>query len=571
MERNEYIDLMMAYYRDKGFSDKRLESISNYGVNVYYNNEKINLIANLILAKPRDTRILIYGDYDVDGLTAATVLKKTLNRLGFANIMTKIPQHKEDGYGINSASIRRIFEGGQDAKLMDNSARRYPGPYKPQLVLTCDNGVSIDQPTVDYLKQQDAELIVTDHHTKPDNIAVAEDHLLHTDDLPYSAVSGATLASKLAYDMLHIAGIDDPELSNEIDQLVAMSVCSDVMPLSDENNNPYFENRGLLRLGLDRMQETPIPQIEYACSIFGLNCVTLSKEGLDFRIVPFGNASMRMGDSRDFFEYLNTPDPHNMRSTGNYIKSVNERRKQDTRDAFTYLIKEGSYEKHLSEDHYILVKKDDLSEGIIGLVAGDFCRKFGVPAIAVSRSELGGWRGSARCIAGINLIAKLREHEDLFTTLGGHPGAAGFTISDEGLAELEKVLSFPVIAQENNTFIDVTGLSDMKDLSSALGAFAPLGQGLPKPLVHLHIDDLQSVSITPKGHLKFIDSDWNQFFLYNTTLSSADAKELNKLTSIDLVGELDYTPPETKLAFSVMSYGTGNDLDCHLEDDECEC
>ena len=427
--------------------------------------------------------ILVYGDYDADGVCAASILMETLHDLG-ASLAYRIPSRHTEGYGLNADAVREIAQ-------------------KAQVLITVDCGVS-NVEEVALAKELGLTVIITDHHQPSEVLPDADvvmDPLLGDYPCPY--LCGAGIALKICQALQGMAGVE-----KRLD-LAAIATVADVVPL-------LGENRIIVREGLARIETTTRPGLKALLSVSATQ-PPLSADDLGFRIGPRLNAAGRLGDAKLGVHLLLTPDPAKAENIAAMLEEANRTRQRFEREMTGEALTQLSLEA-LTVSHVILVSGEDWNPGLIGLTAGRLCERFHLPSIALSvHGDTA--VGSCRSIPGINIYQMLQSCADLLVRYGGHEQAAGLTVKTENIPllreRLEKVISE---AAPEETFLPsmeydltVPFRTWTRDSMTWLSRLEPTGCGNPAPLFLLEGAEVQAIRRVGKdgSHLKLtvIDED----------------------------------------------------------------
>lgn len=363
-------------------------------------------------------RIVVYGDYDVDGITGTSILCQCLRMLG-GNAGYYIPHRLEEGYGLNHDAIRRLVA------------------EKAELLVTVDCGItSVAQAGT--ARECGLELIVTDHHEPgpqlPDASAIVHPHL-PGQGYPFAGLSGSGVAFKLAWALCQQASGAKKvgeRMRNFLLQavgLAALGTVADVVPLVDEN-------RVLVRHGLAAIRESPVLGLECLINAAGLaDKRSLGSEDVAFTLGPRLNAAGRLGEGRLAVELLTTDRPDRAQELAQYIHQLNERRQGVERSIYLAANKQAKEQFDPENDAALVLADHDWHQGVIGIVAGRLAEKYHRPVILVAWDALGvkPGLGSARSVPGFNLHAALVACSEHLMTFGGHAAAAGLTIQPNRL------------------------------------------------------------------------------------------------------------------------------------------
>ncbi len=422
----------------------------------------------ILLAIKKEELIIVYGDYDVDGICASAILYKGLTSLG-AKVLPYIPHREKEGYGLSRLGLESAKDSGATA------------------VVTVDNGiVAVEQ--AKYAKELGLDLIITDHHVlgeqKPEAYAI-----VHS-----VKMCGAAVAWCLIKDLIK------KELAQELLQFVAIATVCDLLPLLDLNRAFVFE-------GLRILNKTGNPGLLALINESGISAGNLRSFEIGFLIGPRLNAMGRLEHAIDSLRLLCTKDIIKAKRLAKLLCDTNASRQQMTIAALEQARLLINQEKKI----HVLASKE-WSPGIIGLVAGRVCEETFRPAIAISIGEEIS-KGSARSIDGINIVELIREHADILVDVGGHPGAAGFSIASENVEIFKKRLeSHPLVLPEKEKILEIEAEVESEKLTKSLVTdlqkFEPFGMDNRKPIFatkNMTISDMRTVG--NGKHLKFKADD----------------------------------------------------------------
>ncbi|CAM2866166.1 single-stranded-DNA-specific exonuclease RecJ [Streptococcus acidominimus] len=421
-------------------------------------------------------QILVYGDYDADGMTSASIVKEALEMIG-AEVQVYLPNRFTDGYGPN-LSVYKYFIEQQAISL----------------IVTVDNGVAGHE-AVAYAQEQGVDVIVTDHHSMPDELpdAFAIVHPEHAEaQYPFKHLAGCGVAFKLACALLDT-------IPTEFLDLVAIGTIADMVSLTDEN-------RIMVKVGLEILKETERLGLQELLQLSDIAPETISEETVGFTIAPQLNALGRLDDPNPAIELLTGFDDEEAQAIASEIKAKNEERKELVQTIY----EEAMSMVDLSKPVQVLAK-EGWHPGVLGIVAGRILESISQTVIVLN-IENGSAKGSARSLEVVNIFDALKEHRAIFTAFGGHAGAAGMTLPVENLATLSEILCQYIEDQaidtsvKNNLIIDEElHLADLSlDTVKSLERLAPFGMDHKQPIFWLK--DFQTVQARTMGqnnaHLK---------------------------------------------------------------------
>ena len=420
--------------------------------------------------------ILVYGDYDADGMTSASILKETLEQLG-AECLVYLPNRFTDGYGPN-ASVYKYFIEQQGISL----------------IVTVDNGVAGHE-AIDLAQSMGVDVIVTDHHSLPEVLpdAHAIVHPEHPEsDYPFKHLAGCGVAFKLACALLE-------EVQVELLDLVAIGTIADMVSLTDEN-------RIMVQYGLEVLRNTQRLGLQELFEIAGISSSDLTEETVGFQLAPRLNALGRLDDPNPAIDLLTGFDDEEVREIALMIQDKNEERKE---------IVQAIYEEARSlvdpNKSVQVLAKEGWNPGVLGIVAGRLLEELGQTVIVLNIED-GRAKGSARSIEAVDIFEALNPHRELFIAFGGHAGAAGMTLEAEQLDALSEILETYVKDKgidakgKNTLYLDEE--LDLESLSletvKSFERLAPFGMDNQKPIFYIRDFQVENARSMGAGdsHLK---------------------------------------------------------------------
>ena len=420
--------------------------------------------------------ILIYGDYDADGMTSASIVKESLEQLG-AEVAVYLPNRFTDGYGPN-ASVYKYFIEQQGISL----------------IVTVDNGVAGHE-AIDLAQSMGVDVIVTDHHSMPEVLpdAYAIVHPEHPDaDYPFKHLAGCGVAFKLACALLE-------EVQVELLDLVAIGTIADMVSLTDEN-------RIMVQYGLEVLRNTQRMGLQEMFNIAGIARNDVTEETVGFQLAPRLNALGRLDDPNPAIDLLTGFDDEEAHDIALMIHEKNEERKEIVQAIY----QEAKAMVDPAKKVQILAK-EGWNPGVLGIVAGRLLEELGQTVIVLNLED-GRAKGSARSIEALDIFEALDSHRNLFIAFGGHAGAAGMTLEADKLDALSEVLESYVLDKgldattKNNLSLDEE--LDLEaltiDVVKNFERLAPFGMDNQKPV--FYIRDFQIENARAMGasnaHLK---------------------------------------------------------------------
>lgn len=430
----------------------------------------------------KNERILVYGDYDADGVTSTTILVNTLQTLG-AEVGWYIPNRFSEGYGPNELAFRNAYN--EDVSL----------------IITVDNGIQ-GHKEIEMVQKLGVDVIVTDHHeigrTLPEAYAIV--HPMHPEyEYPFHFLCGAGVAYKLSQVLL-----DNPP--NYFVSLAAIGTIADLVSMTDEN-------RSIVKQGLSFLNQSCPIQIKALLNQAGYNN-TINEETVGFIIGPRLNAVGRLEDASLAAELLMTEDEEEAEFLAEQVEHFNVERKeivaQITDEALAI-----AEEKVNNGNQFLLLAKENWHEGVLGIVASKIVETYALPTLILNIDlEQNHAKGSARSIEQVSMFEILSAHQDLISKFGGHHMAAGMTMEIDYIEALEQGLNDWMFKLSEHTSLEPTKHVSVKleenDISinniRDIQRLSPFGTDFEKPL--LEIDDNEVVDVRAigkdKNHLKLV-------------------------------------------------------------------
>lgn len=439
--------------------------------------------------------ILIYGDYDVDGIAATAILWRTLNKLK-AKVTPFIPHREIDGYGFKSDSFFRFQK--EKNIIFD-------------LIITVDNGIVAD------FSKINCDIIITDHHIPSDKLPKVKT-IIHTTNL-----SGSGIAYVLAKELDQNADIS----------LAALGTVADCLPLIGDNRNIVVE-------GLKQINKSPNIAIQKIMEVANINKNILTAYDLGYVIGPRINATGRISDPTDSLRLLCCDNPKTAHKYAEILNTNNAKRQELQSSAIDECLPKSNTDEKL-----LFFADTKYLPGIIGLIAGKLTEKHYKPSIIISiDKEIS--KGSCRSIEELNIIQALKEHQDLLLDVGGHKLAAGFSIATKNIKKfqkaitktVEKLLKDKILKPQTNIDAQIESAAVTIKNINAINLLEPFGVGNPKPiflLKNIKINSFRTVGTT-KDHLQLkLDNNLSAIAFRQGKLE----KHLKIGQSIDILANLD--------------------------------
>ena len=439
--------------------------------------EMSKIITRINEAIDQGEPILIYGDYDADGVTGTSILVRCLRELG-ALVDYYIPNRFYEGYGPNEDAFMQAIADGY------------------QLVITVDNGIAgVDEAEI--LLEHGVDLIITDHHqvkeTLPRAYAILHPEL--DENYPFHHLSGAGVALKVAEALLQEV------IPEDFYAIAMLGTIGDVVPLIDEN-------RSIVKRGLAALRETEIEGLNAMMDLAGTEKSEVTEVNVGFELCPRLNAPGRMDEAALSVECLIAESEEEAKLIADQIESFNSERQKVTQKVLEEATKLVDV-KTLAKKKVVILYSPNWHEGILGIVAGRLAKQWQKAVFVVTDDHEGFLKGSARAVEGYHLFELLNKCQDLIERFGGHALAAGITFAPENLQALEDKMNELLQEVEVTPSLQVDLSLPLSDLNVSfveqLSILAPVGEGNRSPVIE--VKNVYVKNIKPIGnklqHLKF--------------------------------------------------------------------
>jgi len=421
--------------------------------------------------------IVVFTDYDADGIPGAVVMSDFFKRIGYKNVSFYIPHRHNEGYGMNEGAVRECKERGA------------------KLIITVDCGIS-DAEEISLANTLGMDVIVTDHHEPPETLPEAYaivNPKLKGSKYPFDGLCGSGVAYKLVQAVMAKESFGvKPGMEKWSLDMVGIATLSDMVPLVDEN-------RILARFGLEVLRKSPRPGLTALFNKIGLDRKTLSEDDITFSVTPRINAASRMGMPEDAFKLLSTDDTMEAMRLADHLEHINNERK----GVVASMVKEAK--SHVSKreklSDVIVIGNPEWKPSLLGLICNSLVEEYSRPVFAWGRDGGGVLKGSCRSYNGYNLHALMTGAKESFIEFGGHKGAGGFSMTLESLTTLEEKLSYALQAlvvdtecQQDFKHSVSVGLTDISEgLWQTVSLFAPFGTGNEKPVFKIKNAPIKSL------------------------------------------------------------------------------
>lgn len=442
---------------------KKVEKFLNTSENdlldpfLFENMEKV--VERIKLAKLKKEKVVIYGDYDVDGISGVAYLVIMLRKLGL-NVDYYIPNRVHEGFGINKSTLN--FLKRRDTKLF----------------ITVDISIN-SRKEIMLLKESGIDIIVTDHHrqtTVCDEMEILTINPKISKSYPNKYLSGSGVAFKVACAVYERFGISKKILYDYLD-IVMIGTVADVVPMVNEN-------RFIIKKGLNNIKKTKIKGLKYIINYLKINPKNITTSDIGFLIAPIFNALGRIDNSKIVVNFFIQEDDFKLISIIEEMKKANKIRRYLENEIYNEI--EEKIQK-LNRPKYIFLKSRRWHSGVVGVVCSRISIKYNIPVILVSIKN-GYGKASCRSIEGINIFDMLKEISTKLDRFGGHDLAAGFLVSEKYLLEVERYLRQKLVSKNREDVEKVLNIDSWLNIKSInkrklsdINRLAPFGLDNPEP------------------------------------------------------------------------------------------
>jgi single-stranded-DNA-specific exonuclease len=403
--------------------------------------------------------IVIYGDYDADGITSTTILYKGISSLG-GKISYYLPDREQEGYGLNNRSIDKLKSLGND------------------ILITCDNGISSNDQVI-YAKSIGFKVVITDHHQIKDSLPKADAVInpkREEDKYPFKSLCGAGISLKFIQALYTYS--KKALLLDEYLELAAIGTICDVVDLLDEN-------RIIVKEGLKAIKKSKNPGILALLDKNMIKSENINGYHIGFIIGPALNATGRLEHAKLAVQLLLTKNKEEASNLAERLVDLNKKRKKLTEDGYNKI--SNSLKNIDSKDKVLVIYDDSIHESIAGIVAGRIREEYNLPAFVITKG-INSLKGSGRSIEGYNMFEEMTKSSKYLIKFGGHPMAAGFSIDESNVISFRESLNkqcslkeediIPKLRIDNIIDIDKLTLNYIEELK----ALEPFGKGNEKPI-----------------------------------------------------------------------------------------
>ncbi len=448
-------------------------------------------VDRLIRAIQRQERVVIYGDYDADGITSVVALFRFLRQI-HENVTYYIPDRVTEGYGLNRPAVEHLRSEGTS------------------LIVTVDCGISDHEP-IAYARQLGIDTVILDHHelsnTLPEAVAAVNPHRKDC-SFPFKHLAAVGIVFNFLIALRGVLREEGfwrnngyPNLKEYLD-LVALGTIGDIVPLMDEN-------RIFVKIGLDLMTEDRRVGISALKLVSGIENQVIDSSKASFCLIPRINAAGRVALATDAVELLLATNPQQAGELARKLDGFNRKRQVMEKEIFNEILEQIGNRFESGEIGPLVFSSPKWHPGVIGIVASRMVDRFGRPAILISIKD-GVGKGSGRSVTDFNIYQGLKRCESLLLSYGGHRYAAGISIREEDIERFSA--AFREVVYENRSQIDFTAFTTIDaqcclteinhELLSQLDRLAPFGSRNPEPILCVRNVSVASPSIVGNNHLK---------------------------------------------------------------------
>ena len=455
-------------------------------------------VARILEAIRREEKIVIFGDYDVDGITSTALMVYFFLKINYP-VNYILPHREKDGYGLRKSSIDQIAN------------------LKTNLIITVDNGISSND-AIDYAKSLGIDTVVTDHHLQEGDLpnAVAVINPNRNDSLyPFKTICGAVVAFKVIYALCEEL-MDENEMKqfllNHLD-LVAIGTIADVMPLRDENY-------ALVKFGLKALSNTRKPGLIELKKISGINGKNVTPISVGFFLSPRLNASGRLERATKSVELLITESSEEAYQLSAYLDKLNRKRQILSADYLSFAL-DAIPDDKTDLPKVLFVENDEWQAGLIGLVSGQLKERFSRPVFAFTKDDNGNYVGSARSINEFHITNALTQFNHYFINYGGHQKAAGLTLEaakyDQFKNEFMKYAEANIDEKDLVPKLTIDSVIDIDQINlntaRAIIDIGPFGETNQEPVLLIREVVIKDIILLSRDkHLKLYVQKGNQLF-----------------------------------------------------------
>lgn len=532
----KYEKIIKELLRKRGFeSETEMEEFLNPSLDSFHNpfllNDMDRAVERIHTAIEKKERIVIYGDYDCDGISAVSVLYLFLSSRG-VDVRGFIPSRHTDGYGLSEETVHRI-----------------KSEFNPALVITVDTGISAWN-EINMFHELGIDTIVTDHHEPPEKLpsTIVIDPKIKGQAYPFNGLSGAGVAFKL------VQALSSLDEALKFIDIVAISTVGDIVPLLDEN-------RLIVKMGLEKINsKTPRPSIGYLKSKLKLGFLTSTD--ISFKIVPRLNASGRISTAEKCFNFMIETNANNLERLFDEIERDNNERLSLSARAFEK-IDEIIKSIDLNIEPAVFVFDEEINLGIIGIVASRLVNIINRPVFIFTKDESGQLKASVRSVEGIDIFKILDKYRNLMVDVGGHSMAGGLTIIPENFSKLKsavneelKNVDFSLFKSKKHEEYDLEiKVEDINlEFAKELEKLEPFGFQNPRPQFKLKTNTTNYTQLKSPKHFKIgVGAKKEIMSFFGETLVPYFKTDADKELIITIEVDRFFTSPRAKAMLKCLT------------------
>lgn len=439
-------------------------------------------VERILNALKTHEKIVIYGDYDVDGITSTTLMVEFLSSLG-ADVDFYIPDRRDEGYGINIKAVNKLIRQGV------------------KLLITVDCGITA-LGEVSFAKLSGMDVIITDHHTckerLPEDACAVINPKRPDSEYPFDGLAGVGVAFKLVLAVTMALKMNTTQCFHKYADIVTIGTVADVVPLTDEN-------RVIVDKGMKAIKDSQRPGIRALMKISGADKRPVTASAIAFALAPRLNAAGRLSTASTGVRLLLTKNFADAEQTAQTLDRENDERRMTEQAIYDDAMEQIAADVNFEKKKVIVLAKKDWHHGVIGIVASKISDLYYKPCILISLSENGEGKGSGRSIPSFNLFDALSYCEDKLTGFGGHSAAAGLNINAADLDEFTKkinkyaddTLTEDDMIPKLNIDCPISERDISVDSARLLNTLEPFGMHNEKPVFSL--DNAEISAVSPVG------------------------------------------------------------------------
>lgn len=475
--------VIAAILLNRGINENDIPSFLSKSMKNVHNpllfNDMKKAVNRILQAVKNKEKIMIYGDYDVDGITSTTLMLDFLTSIG-ADVSFYIPDRRDEGYGINIKAVNRFIKQG--IKLM----------------ITVDCGITA-LGEVSFAKLLGMDVIVTDHHTckerLPEDACAIINPKTPDSEYPFDGLAGVGVAFKLVLALAMALKMNTTQCFMKYADIAAIGTIADVVPLTDEN-------RIIVDRGIKAMCSSMRPGVAALFKAAGAQLNTLSADSIAFTLAPRLNAAGRLGTAATGVELLMASDDAEAAEIAEKLDCENTERRLTEQKIYDEALSLIAEDINFEKKKVIVLAKKDWHQGVIGIVASRICELFYKPCILISLDENGEGKGSGRSIPSFDLFDALSQCEDKLNEFGGHSAAAGLGIDEADIEEFSRrinkyadgMLSVSNMVPELGIDCSVSAKDVSVESAKLLETLEPFGMGNEKPIFSLSNSRIAAIS-----------------------------------------------------------------------------